>query len=486
MTYCDNNIRMSKDVHVFKKDNNVALFHALNMSKVYGNDELSQLCDYLKEPKNKSQAEEKFSSDLIKMLISKNVVVDEADSENELLDGIKERIGKFNIRNIVMLVSNNCNLRCSYCQIEENMEQEQMIDMSEEVAEKALNLLKKNSLSTQRKTITITGGEPLLNVDIVRFIIEKVRKEFENTRIVIFTNGSLVTKELADFFKANDILMLVSLDGPKEMHDEVRKNKAGKGSFDDAMNGYNILKEAGCKIGISAVGGTHNIDEIDRTFKFFTDLSPTSIGFNFSHFLIDKDNPTEIPIFDFGKILIDFYEILRDRRIFLENISRPISAFAENTPKVNECQAQGFGFTVDARGKIGPCKSLVVSDVFSEEIDSVDKIEENPMFKDWSMRSPIMVEECRDCSALAICGGGCAYDSYISNKGDYKSIDERVCDYKKYVLEYLIWDLFKRIKEKVVSNAFYSPTIEEQTEAFNSYYDVSNELQRSVGHEHEK
>ena len=97
-----------------------------------------------------------------------------------------------------------------------------------------------------------------------------------------------------------------------------------------------------------------------------------------------------------------------------------------------------------------------------------------------------MREGCRSCSALAICGGGCAYDSYISNKGNYKDIDKRVCDYKKYVLDHLIWDLFDKIKPKVLTKAFYIPSVEEQEAAFNSYYDESNELQRSVGHESAK
>jgi radical SAM protein with 4Fe4S-binding SPASM domain len=270
------------------------------------------------------------------------------------------------------------------------------------------------------------------------------------------------------------------------MHDKVRKTRRGTGSFDSVMAGYYMLKEIGCNIGISAVGGTHNIRDIEKTFKFFIELAPSSIGFNFSHFLLKKNNPTAIPIIDFGKILIAFYRMLRKKRIFLENVSRPIGAFANNTPKINECQAQGHGFTVDARGKIGPCKSLVVSDIFCKDMTKFKRIEDNPMFKDWAMRSPFMVKDCRTCPAISICGGGCAYDSYICNKGDFKGIDKRVCEYKKYILDYLIWDLFEHIKEKVVRYKFYSPSIEEQNAVFNSYYDSNNELQRSVGHENDK
>lgn len=480
------NIRIAKDVHLFEKDGFAALFNALYMTKVYGDSTLSKVFHYLKSSRNKDDAVKEFSKPLVELLISEHIIMNEEGQDDVLLKSIKGKIGKFQIKNMVLLVSNNCNFKCSYCQIEENMEKDRMVHMSRQVADKALELFRRNSSLDEKKTISITGGEPLLNIDVVRFIIKKTREILKNTRIVVFTNGSLVTKELAKYFKDNDVLMLVSIDGPKEMHDGVRKTKSGTGSFESVMAGYRMLKEAGCTVGISAVGGTHNIKDVDSTFKFFIDLAPTSIGFNFSHFLLTKDNPTEIPIIDFGKILIAFYGILREKRIFLENISRPIVAFASNTPKINECQAQGHGFTVDARGKIGPCKSLVVSDIFSEDMSRIDRIEHNQMFRDWSIRSPFMVEYCKDCMALSICGGGCAYDSYISNKGDFKAIDKRVCEYKKYVLEYLIWDLFYNIRKKVLFHKFYSPTLKEQMAAFDRYYDAGNELQRSVGHENDK
>ncbi|MDD5438829.1 MAG: radical SAM protein [Candidatus Omnitrophica bacterium] len=483
MTYAKKTVTMAKDVHLFERGGVAALFSAVSLTKLYGARDLSAAYRYLKTPRSEKDAAKKIGGPLLRALESRSMIDDGSGKSGARVKAVKKAIGRFNIRNVVLLVSNNCNFRCSYCQIEENMDQKRMVNMSRDVAAKALALFKRNSNPGEKKTVTITGGEPLLNMDVVRFIIAKVRKEFKNTRIVVFTNGSLVTKELARYFKDNDILMLVSLDGPRAMYDRVRKTKAGQGSFDAAMRGYNLLKAAGCKIGVSAVGGTHNIKDVDKTFDFFLKLKPSSIGFNFSHFLLEKDNPTEVPIIDFGRILLDFYEILRSRGIFLENISRPIGAFQTNTPKVNECQAQGYGFTVDARGKVGPCKSLTVADVFSVDIDGLGRIEDNPMFRDWSLRSPFMVAECLDCPALGICGGGCAYDSYISNKGDFKGIDTRVCEYKKYVLEFLIWDLFKVIRKKAAKQKFYSPSLKEQDAAFSSAYDKKNELQRSVGHE---
>lgn len=486
MVCMDKQYLISKFVHRFTNENFVALWHSLRMEKVYGKKMLNDIYEYFCTPRLLGEAVSVFPEAAVDELADRGFIVCDESCDLEVLAQLKQKVGLIDTRNLVLLVSNDCNFRCLYCQIEENMENKNMINMSIEVAQKALDLLKRNSNVDAKKTITITGGEPLLNIPVVKFIIERARASFENTRIVIFTNGSLVTNELARYFRDNDILVLVSLDGPEEMHNKVRMNKANKGTFDSAMNGYNILKDEGCNVGISAVGGKHNIEKLDETFGFFTELTPPSIGFNFSHFLIGKENPTEIPIELFGKILRKFYEQLREKGIFLENISRPITAFTSNIPKVNECQAQGKGLTVDARGKVGPCKSLLVNDIYSEDIDNIVYVKDNSMFKSWAKRSPLIEDGCKDCAALSICGGGCAYDSFISYSGDYKKIDERICRYEKDMLEYLLWDLMKNIRHMINDNNIYFPSEEDQKKAFERFYDINNELQKSVGHENEK
>lgn len=480
-------LELSKYVKLFDNENFTCLFHSISMVKVYGSKVLLDIYESLIEPVEYRIIVEKFPEKIIKQLIqNKFIVSNDSKNDDDELNNIKESVGKINVRNLVLLISNDCNFKCSYCQIEENMHEDSMVNMSVKVADKALNLFKENSLSSTSKTITITGGEPLLNIDVVKFIIEKAKKDFENTRVVIFTNGSLITNELAQYFKKNNVLTLVSLDGPEEMHNKVRKFRNDKGTFESTLQGYRKLKESGCNVGVSAVGGSHNVKELKKTFDFFVNLEPPSIGFNFSHFLLDKENPTEISISEFGDILIKFYQVLREEGIYLENISRSINSFSSNTPRIRECQAHGFGFTVDARGKIGPCKSLLVSDIFSQDIDNVSQIENNEMFQDWATRSPYLQDECIYCPAISLCGGGCAYDSYIVNNGDYKKVDKRICSYQKKVLDYLISDLFEKIKGNLEQEDIYIPTIEDQVKAFSSYFDINNSLQRSVGHEVEK
>jgi uncharacterized protein len=471
---------LSKYVKRFDGGSYTSLFHGLTLKKAYGRTEAID-----KALKEIEESDALQNNGVIRTLIENGFVVEDGKDETRFSD-IKGQLGKSNVSNIVMLVSNNCNYACKYCQIEENMEHEQKIfNMSIDDAKKALDLFEKNSKKENKKTISITGGEPLINIETVKYILERA-ENMPNTRVIIFTNGSLVTEELADYFSKTDTLMLVSLDGTKEINDSVRIQKGGSGTFDLALRGYKLLKEAGCKTGISAVTGTHNVDRMNEVLDLFSELTPPSIGLNFGHHLLGKENPTALPMGKFAEILTDFYKKMREKKIFVENISRFITPFYQEKPRLNECQAQGRGFSVDSRGKVGVCKSLLVSDVISMKIDDISEdISKEPVFQEWAERSPFTLKECKECNVIGVCGGGCTYDSFAINNGDIKKIDPRVCEYTNKVLEFLIWDLFENIKDKL-GDEIYVPSVEEQEQTFLKFYDPKNELQRSVGHEKDR
>ncbi len=454
-----------------------AFFNGLTMKKVYGKKAVMEaVIKGIQEPYTKGADRN------IDLLIANDFFI-EPGFDQDRFNEIKSGVGKINISNIVMIVDNRCNYRCLYCQIEENMEDEQKKHkMSIETAKNALDLYEKNISKDDKKTITITGGEPLMNIDTVKYIIER-SKDITNSRTIIFTNGSMVTEELSDYFSKTDTLMLVSLDGPRDIHDEVRKTIGGQGTYDISLRGYELLKKAGCKTGISSVTGTHNVDRMVEVADLFERLEPPSIGFNFGHYLLGKENPTSIKMGKFAELLTEFYSYMRTRGIFVENISRFITPFFQEQPRTNECQAQGRGFSVDSRGKFGVCKSLLVSDEISKPISEVmPEISKEPVFQEWAMRSPFTLEPCVECKVIGVCGGGCTYDAYAINNKKIDGIDSRLCDYTNNVLDFLIWDLFEDIKQKI-GDDIYIPNVDEQQEKYLRYYDPKNELQRSVGHE---
>jgi radical SAM additional 4Fe4S-binding domain len=390
--------------------------------------------------------------------------------------------GQVNINQMVLLVSNQCNYNCTYCQIENNIPSDCKINMSKDTALKALTVFKKNANKDASKTLTITGGEPLMNFEVVKFIILTAQKMFQDIRIVLFTNGSLITTKIADFLSDNQIQVLVSIDGPDLLHDSVRKDVHGAGTYEKTLKGYKTLQEAKCNVGVSSVGGIHNYRNYNELIELYQELSPDSVGYNIPHLLLEKDNRINIPISIFTDTIIQLYLGIRKSGIYLENISRVVNSFANRISRKTECQAQGKGFTVDSRGMVGPCKSLVINDIISLPLDDEMKISDIPIFVEWSKRSPLRNDSCIVCPARKLCGGGCAYDSYIRYNKDFSHMDERICEYHMGVLAFLLNDLYDHIKENFKSD-FYAVSVEEQRNVFMQYLRNDKSLHKSIGHE---
>src|SRR3989344_6481785 len=209
-----------------------ALFNGLSLKKAYGRKETMGSALRIAEKSYSLGIDRNVDS-----LIENSFLTKPRQDENAF-SGLRDKVGRINISNIVMLVDNGCNYACRYCQIEENIgEKQQRFKMSLETATKALDLYEKNSEGAGKRTVTITGGEPLMNIPTLKYIIERSQK-IPRTRKIVFTNGSLVTEELADYFSRSDTLMLVSLDGTPEIHDSVRIKRGGQGTFDVSLRGY--------------------------------------------------------------------------------------------------------------------------------------------------------------------------------------------------------------------------------------------------------
>ncbi len=471
---------LSRFVRKLDKEGYTALFNGLSLRKAYG--KTGVVRSALKEIE---QPYTLRTNEIADSLIERGFFVELGDDELRFNE-IRHNVGRINISNLKLLVSNDCNYACKYCQIEQNIGPEQkQYNMSIEVAKKALELFERNTQPGLKKTITLTGGEPLLNIKTVEYLIERA-KRIQNVRMVIFTNGSLITEELADYFARENVLMLVSLDGTKDIHDSVRIRKGGQGTHDVSLRGYELLKQAGCKVGVSAVIGGHNKERIDEVSDLFLRIDASSIGLNYGHYLLNKPNPLVLPMRMFAELITGVYRKMREKNIFVENVSRFVTPFCQEKPRLNECQAQGRGLTVDSRGKIGPCKSLLVSDMMSKGIEAIsENLSGDAMFQQFAERSPFSLEECTNCNVIGICGGGCTYDSFVINNGDIKKIDPRLCDYTNAMLDFLMWDLFESMKGKI-GNGVYTPSVAEQEKCFLKFYDSSDELQRSVGHEKDR
>jgi sulfatase maturation enzyme AslB (radical SAM superfamily) len=113
--------------------------------------------------------------------------------------------------------------------------------MADDLLEEYIRQLIEAHAHSPLVTIAWQGGEPtLMGLDFFRRSVELTRQYLrrgQRAEHTIQTNGTLLDDEWAAFFKANDFLVGISIDGPRELHDRYRFNKGGKGSFDDVTRG---------------------------------------------------------------------------------------------------------------------------------------------------------------------------------------------------------------------------------------------------------
>ena len=177
-----------------------------------------------------------------------------------------------------------CNLACDYCYYLEKSKLYQDNPkhvLSDELLEKFIEQYI-NSQTMPEILFTWHGGETLMRTITFYKKAMELQQKYAKGRTIdncIQTNGTLLTDEWCKFFKENNWLVGVSIDGPQEFHDEYRKNKQGLPSFVKVMNGINLLNKHGVEWNAMAVVNDFNADYPLDFYNFFKDINCHYIQF---------------------------------------------------------------------------------------------------------------------------------------------------------------------------------------------------------------
>lgn len=150
---------------------------------------------------------------------------------------------------ITLQLTQQCNFRCNYCIYSEDHNKMQRSHSNKKmdftVAKKAVDFLWEHSIDSPDVNIGFYGGEPLLEFDLIKRIIEYSKKIFYGKTITysITTNGSLLESDVVDYLVENGVSLMISLDGPKSIHDSNRHFANGRGTYDDVMEKIRRIKE---------------------------------------------------------------------------------------------------------------------------------------------------------------------------------------------------------------------------------------------------
>lgn len=225
-------LRLKLNVYTFLKclleENNLTELYNISLSK-------SDLEDAVNEIKNGIKEENVLQAKKLETLVGKATFD---------LDNILEN----NVQCVLLEVTEKCNLRCKYCiynPSHPNFREFGHKNMEWDIAKKAVDFLKSHSEETKKRYVGFYGGEPLVNYDLVKKVIEYSKKIFNNNvTFSMTTNATLVTEEIAEFLAENSVSLTISLDGPKEIHNSNRIFVNGEGTYDKTKLGTLKIFEA--------------------------------------------------------------------------------------------------------------------------------------------------------------------------------------------------------------------------------------------------
>lgn len=370
--------------------------------------------------------------------------------DNEILYSKESDLGslEYNKENIIkamcLHVAHDCNLKCKYCFASQgNFKGERSI-MSLETGKKALEFLAKSSGKRRNIEVDFFGGEPLMNFQVVKDLVAYGRELEEiynkNFRFTITTNGVLLDEDKMDFINNNMENVVLSLDGRKQINDEMRLTVSGDGSYEvilpkikrmvelrgdkdyyvrgtftnkntdfgkDALEFYN---DGFRKISIEPVVApdemdyalrTEHLEEVLNEYESFSkqyiELKRKDTDFMFFHFMIDLDQGPCV-------------------------IKRAVG-----------CGAGSEYIAVTPEGEIYPCHQFVGEREFLlGELDS--GITNTKLRERFKKANVYTKKECRECWARFYCSGGCHANAHYAH-GNILKPYEIGCEMEKKRIE---------------------------------------------------
>jgi len=330
-------------------------------------------------------------------------------------------VREFPLQRVVLNVTNQCNLACTYCyeysddKITQTAGKQKY--MSTDVAESAIDMLVHESSTRRGIHVTFFGGETLLNFPVMRSTVEyaktKAAQAGKSIEFSLTTNATLLTPEIVDFLSAHQVGVTVSIDGDRELNDRQRVFHNGKGSYDVIVPKIKDLLKRHRTNSIGArVTLTAGVSDVRRIYRHLTE----EIGFDSVGFSPATASPQRLysigpqkmdNVLDaFAGLAWEYRDLaLKGRQHGFTNVSDTLKELHSGISKAYPCGA-GLGLLgVSTEGDIGLCHRFVDSPVGKMGHLAAGGIDHQ-----------------------AVCAGGCYHEAFIHH-GNTSAANLHYCDW---------------------------------------------------------
>ncbi len=351
-----------------------------------------------------------------------------------------------NFNSISMLVSERCNLNCRYCYgeggsygVNRNMD----FSTAVKIIQWANNILENNNIKLDKFGVNFFGGEPLLNFKVIEQTVKYLKsRNFSNLGKPIFsitTNGVLLNHKIMQFFSKEKFSIVVSIDGPPEIHDRNRPFKNGKGSHSVIVKNLKMMLDHDISEYTTLRATVYpGRGEVKKVVQYLRNLGYKKVQVEYvaSNFPERKSEEwcNYAVTKDYGPIFDEFEKRLKEKRSFIDivpnNIISYIKSLYYRELKRHFCGiSQGF-FAIDVNGDIYPCQRFV--GVPEWYIGNIQTELNREILEKFASLSFYKLKNCRNCWLRFFCGGGCSYNNWLINGSIYEP-DPLHCAYAKYI-----------------------------------------------------
>ncbi len=350
-----------------------------------------------------------------------------------------------------------CNLGCSYCFFldKELFYPESKFRMSDELLEAYIRQLIESHRS-DKVTVAWQGGEPtLMGIDFFRRAIAYQKKHakpgttFENT---MQTNGTLLDDEWCEFYKENDFLIGISIDGPRALHDAYRVDKSGRPTFDKVMRGLRLLQKHGVEYNILTTVNRINSNYPIEVYKFFRD----ELGASWIQFIpvVERLNAGGVALYQdgtevsdrsvkpqqFGQFLIAIFDewVRHDvGTVFVQTFEAALRNWLR-LPSSGMCffnETCGLGVALEHNGDLYSCDHFVEPKYLLgnlQEDHMAELVGSERQRKFGQDKKDTLPRYCRECDVRFACHGECPKNRFLTTPDGEPGLNYLCAGYKAF------------------------------------------------------
>lgn len=329
------------------------------------------------------------------------------------------------VKAMCLHIAHDCNLKCNYCFASQGNFKGERSMMTLDVGKKSLEFLAKNSGNRRNLEVDFFGGEPLMNFELVKDLVRYGRElEVEynkNFRFTITTNGLLLDDDKIDFINENMDNIVLSLDGRKEVNDNMRKTINEEGSYDIILPKFKAMveKRGDKDYYIRGTFTSKNIDFSNDALDFYKQgfkkisIEPVVTSEEMDYAL--REEHLEAVLAEYEKFSKDYIDIKRkDEDFYFFHFMVDLSQGPCIIKRAVGCGAGSEYLAITPEGDLYPCHQFVGEEQFKLGTvnGGIKNTELRDVFKNANVNNK---EECKSCWARFYCSGGCHANAFYAH-----------------------------------------------------------------------